>query len=276
MTDLSVAYIYGESLQITKKHAVRLVLTLFVFSLISGVASALVMPTDFWTDYVAAMQGDVRAAQRISDPALSQMALSYLVQSLLGIVLFTAFIAGPLGLIRGGGERPGLSWFKLPVMTYVKVLLYALFYGVVTVVGMAFVLIPGVYLALRLWQGFYYLVEHPEKGVMEAARWSWGATRGHVLELLGLIMVFILGMVALIIAFGIFAAISASVMAVSVAVGVTLLILSALVFIGAMLFIDAWYYLMATLTYTTLADALTPGVEQEPEAVTEFENEPES
>lgn len=276
MTDLSVAYIYGESLQITKKYAVRLVLTLFVFSLISGVASALVMPTDFWTDYVAAMQGDVRAAQRISDPALSQMALSYLVQSLLGIVLFTAFIAGPLGLVRGSGERPGLSWFKLPVMTYVKVLLYALFYGVVTVVGMAFVLIPGVYLALRLWQGFYYLVEHPEKGVMEAARWSWGATRGHVLELLGLIMVFILGMVALIIAFGIFAAISASVMAVSVAVGVTLLILSALVFIGAMLFIDAWYYLMATLTYTTLADALTPGVEQEPEAVTEFENEPES
>lgn len=82
-------------------------------------------------------------------------------------------------------------------------MLIASFISVIAVVvGFIFLIIPGIYIALRLSQAAYLIVDHKLSGI-EAIKTSWRITRGYTLQLLWLslllVIINVLGAIAVLV-----------------------------------------------------------------------------
>lgn len=243
--DLSISYIYGEAMNFAKKHAVAIVLFLVAMALIGLATSVVSMPSGFWTTYIDAIQGNARALERLNKMQEGFNPLM-LLQYAVSFVFTAALYNGVIAICRGTG-KVGLSSFNLPISTYVKFFGWYVLYVIIVIVGCICLIVPGVYLAIRLWQGGFFLVEHKDASITSAMKWSWRATKGRVLELLGLMMIGIVALVAVAIVGGILFAVLALLGTAGAVVGILVLCLAALVW-------EAVYYLANAMIYTTLAN----------------------
>lgn len=250
--DLSISYIYGEAINFAKKHLGAILLFLVAMGLV-GIASSLIsMPSGFWTTYIDAIQGNARALERLEkmqDGFNPLMLLQYAVS----FVFTAALYNGVIAICRGTG-KVSLNSFNLPIATYAKFLGWYVLYIIIVVVGCICLIVPGVYLAIRLWQAGFFLIEHKDASITSAMKWSWRATSGRVLELLGLMMIGIVALVAVAIVGGILFAVLALLGTAGAVVGILVLCLAALVW-------EAVYYLANAMIYTTLCDATMPSDE---------------
>lgn len=130
-------------------------------------------------------------------------ALAYLV---LSIIQYLVNIVIGMGLIRISLEFIGKAKPKIRDIVYykpiVKYVLASIITGIVVILGLVLLIIPGVILAIRL-QYTTYLIVDKNLGPIEAIKKSWSVTRGNTWNLfffgilLGLIN--ILGVVCLLV-----------------------------------------------------------------------------
>ncbi|MBI2022461.1 hypothetical protein HYS97_01275 [Candidatus Daviesbacteria bacterium] len=126
---------------------------------------------------------------------------------LFGLIAFIIKIVIDIGLIRialdfEGGKKPGFSDLVKDYKLAIKYFLSSFLYGLITGVGLILLIIPGIYLALRL-QFYSYLIVDKGFGPLQALKESWKLTKGKVIKLLlyGLLTIglYLLGVAALIV-----------------------------------------------------------------------------
>lgn len=195
--DLSISYIYGEAWDFAKKNIVPFLVYSLITAAIGFVVVAVSMPVGFWSAWLETVQGNTHAAARLSQMqnGLNPLQLlQYVVSAILAVPAYNAVI----GVCRGT-RKFDFDCVKLPVAVYCKYVLWYIVYVLIVILGTIFLIVPGVYLGVRLWQGGFYLIEHHDASLKQAMAWSWEATRGRVLELLGLLLIGIVGIIALMI-----------------------------------------------------------------------------
>lgn len=121
-----------------------------------------------------------------------------------------------LSLFLGGAMSVGLSYFFLNLLRKKPIRIEDIFYGfqnylptlvagvlLSIAVGLGFVLlvVPGIIIALGLSQTFFILADNPEMDGVEALKKSWSIMDGHKADYFVLVLLFILMVIAGILAF---------------------------------------------------------------------------
>lgn len=243
--DLSISYIYGEAWDFAKKNIIPFLVYSLITAVIGVVVVAVSMPTGFWSTYMEVLEGNTRAAARLQQMQGGFNALQllqYVVSAILMVPLYNAI----LGVCRGT-RKFGFDCVKLPAAVYLKFVLWYILYVLIVILGTLFLIVPGVYLGVRLWQGGFYLVEHHDASLKDAMAWSWDATRGRVLELLGLLIVGLVAIIALMIPCIILFVCLAPLGGVGIALG-------AFVLVAVAFFWEVVFYFANGVIYTTLCE----------------------
>jgi len=101
------------------------------------------------------------------------------------------------------GQTPVLDTYFDGFRNYLPTLILTLLIGVIVVVGLVFLIVPGILAAIGLSQAFYVLQDRPELGAEGALRESWRLTwtngRMWKVLLMGFLLLFVMlgGMLAL-------------------------------------------------------------------------------
>jgi len=136
--------------------------------------------------------------------------ISGIIVAVLCVILECLFVMGYLKncLQTIDGEEPQFSAYGQRSRKLPRFLLAFILFPALIAIGLALLIIPGVYLLLRL-QFFFASVIDDDAGMIESCKRSWNITKGHTLQLFVLMMIqlliFIVGTIAL--GIGIFAAI---------------------------------------------------------------------
>lgn len=172
MEDLSVSYIFGQAWDLTRKHLVPLlVATLLLFLITGGISFYAMIPP-------GGSLGDI--SQSTNQNPVGNL-ISAVINCIYGVGLLTAY----LRICRNQGTLD-FSCFNRPFSVYLKYFCVCLLSGIIICIGFLLLIVPGFYLAARLGLSAVRIIDEPETGVIDALKYSWNITRGHVLELIGL------------------------------------------------------------------------------------------
>lgn len=147
-------------------------------------------------------------------------------------------------LCREGGKFQA-AHLQLPALKFLKFTAVTLLYSIAVAFGFLLLILPGLYLLLRLFFAPFYVVSRDDAGIAEALRWSWERTQNVQLELLALALVTVGILVGTYIVLALPAAVLPSWAA---------QMLGDLVTIGVSVFI----LFVQTATFVTLADSAAP------------------
>lgn len=239
--DLSVSYIYGEAKALSKKHGLTIIGITFISMVVSAALMFLSMPEGYFDTYMRAMEGNahaLKALQQMQPNAFGAIA-QYIVSFFLSAVLYRALI----GYTRGR-EMTLVDAFKVPAMTFLKFIGTIFVVVLATVVGLVCLIIPGIYVAVRLIWAPMYIVEYPESSIKDAIVWSWRATAGHWIELFCLFLIAMVAVFAVVFLTAILGALGV--------ISSILSIVAILVGVIGMLGIIVWVNFAQTKTYCEL------------------------
>lgn len=106
------------------------------------------------------------------------------------------------------GEEPQFSAYGQQARKLITAIVAALLYSIVIAVGLIFLIIPGLYLVIRL-QFYLLLIVEEDCGIIESLQKSWELTRGQAMPLFALLFASICILIVGVILFfiGIFVAI---------------------------------------------------------------------
>lgn len=182
--NLSVSYIYGEALELTKKYGFRVLGLMLLLSVVLLGSMFLALPSGFFTDALVKVAGNPERIFELYGKMLPAIAVAAVV----GQFLYVGYYGYVIAIAREQ-EISFFGGFNRSALTYVKFFVVQLLSSLVMILGCVLFLLPGVYLGVRLcWAGFHVL-EAPECGIFEAFQWSWQKTDGQFLTLFGLFMV---------------------------------------------------------------------------------------
>lgn len=192
--DLSVSYIYGESWELATKHGLKVIALLLISIIVSVGMNLLTLSPDFISNYVDAISsGNAKAMERLatqSDSTNTLVAIGItLLQYAITFAISCATYALLIGCIRERCTSIMDAVKSLPITSYLKFIAAECLYGLVVFIGFILLVVPGVYLGIRLAWAPYYIAENKDASIGEAFRWSWQASEGRVLELIGLAFV---------------------------------------------------------------------------------------
>lgn len=245
--DFSVSYIFGEAWDLTKKHFFRFVLLQLFMGFVGLTCSIGAFGLDFWSVYFEALQGSTRAAQRMAVMAGNVPFYASVIPYLLDMLLMTPLFAAIIASCRGV-QAWGVEVFNRPLTTYLKVLAYLVAYFVIVILGLLLLIVPGIYLGVRLYFGAFYLVENKEASLGDAFSWAWRTSKEHVLELIGLSLVSLVLCVMCGIAFALLVLIGAL-------VGTAGICIAAVLALIVVLYAYVLVYLAMGMTYISLSDS---------------------
>lgn len=100
------------------------------------------------------------------------------------------------------GEEPQFSAYGQQARKIITYLITSLLVSLAVIIGTAFLIIPGIYLALRLQYSLTFIVEE-NTGIIDSIKRSWEITQGQVIKLLLLALTMIGIAIVGIILFGI-------------------------------------------------------------------------
>ncbi|MCF0236114.1 MAG: hypothetical protein HUK09_05330 [Bacteroidaceae bacterium] len=179
MNSLSIGDIFDQAWQHTKRHGLLLAVVFFVGTIILQSFSLLFLPAGYWD---AVTSGNVEALERMNTGFHPSSVITYVISLVLGLAIFVTI----LRLMRGTGGNFDLSSFKLPLSTYLKYLGVCLLLVLAVGLGLVLLVVPGIYLAVRLYFAPLYILDHPEASIEDAFKFTWRATDGKFFTLLGL------------------------------------------------------------------------------------------
>ena len=81
------------------------------------------------------------------------------------------------------GEEPQFSAYGQMTRRIVKTFLASLIYAIIVTIGLCLLIVPGIYLILRL-QFYIFSIVDEDSGIVESLKRSWEITKGHALPLL--------------------------------------------------------------------------------------------
>ena len=138
------------------------------------------------------------------------MTISSIVVCILCFLLFGLF---QLGYLKNcfqalDGEEPQFSAYGQESRKLLSYLIAYIIYSVIIIIGFALLILPGLYLLLRL-QFYYASMVDENAGIIESFKRSWEITKGHTLVLfvlaLMMLLIILIGEIALFV--GVFIAI---------------------------------------------------------------------
>jgi hypothetical protein len=100
------------------------------------------------------------------------------------------------------GDEPQFSAYGQQAGKLVTYIASSIIYGIVVTIGLCLLIIPGIYIALRLQFYTAYIVEE-DAGILDSLQRSWELTQNHVLSLFLLALIMMLFIFAGIILLGI-------------------------------------------------------------------------
>lgn len=177
--NLTISDVFSEAWSLTKRHGLTFAVIFFLVWFFSLALEGTIMPMEYWR---GVFSNDIAMINRYSGMG----GWRNFVYSFFQLLVSIGVIVAMLGLARGG--RKGLTWscYRLSISTYLKYVGYMILVGIIVFVGSVFLILPGIYLWVRLAFGQVYLLDHPDADIDEAFRFSWRATEGKEFSLLGL------------------------------------------------------------------------------------------
>lgn len=181
--------------ELTKANLGQIVL--FGLALV-GVSFVVAIPFEIAV-YALAGQSSEEAAMRGGAAGLLAI-LGGLVQQILSIFLGLGATKYCLNLLRG--TNPAISDIFSGGPHLLNAILATIIYFAAVMIGLVLLIIPGIYIAIRL-GAHQILIVDQKMGPIEALKESWEITRGNVLSMIGLglvgLLVIIAGMLAVLV-----------------------------------------------------------------------------
>jgi uncharacterized membrane protein len=172
MSTLSISSVVGSAWTHFKQHGSSVLVILFVYCLISFCLGAI--------------------STALAEGTTAIIILFSLFQSVVNTILALGFYRVLLDIVDGG--TPELS--RLFSQTNTTLILHSIVgsiaLGLAVVIGLIFLILPGLYMIFRLQFFSLILLEQDEPKFLEALKESWRLTEGHVLDLVGLFIISIL------------------------------------------------------------------------------------
>jgi len=129
-----------------------------------------------------------------SDPANpGGVLISNLISTIIGVLFSLGYTKNLFQAMNG--EEPQFSAYGQESRKFIKAFLAGLLYAIVVVIGICLLVIPGIYLALRL-QFYIPFIVDEDAGIMESLKRSWAITDKQVTKLL-LVMLAMIGIILL-------------------------------------------------------------------------------
>lgn len=172
MQDLSVSYIFGQAWELTKKNFLNLVLGFFLIVIVELILMSALNFNTF-------MNAFSNSTNIESNPAVSL--LTYIISSCLSV----GFLTGCFRICRNEGTF-NFNCYSRTFSVYLKYICTIILISVIIGIGFVLLIIPGIYLTARLMLAPVRVIDNEETGIIEALKYSWNATNGHALELIGL------------------------------------------------------------------------------------------
>lgn len=188
--DLSVSYIYGEAWELTKKHGLKVLALLCISIIVSIGANLISLPNDAIATYTNAIEsGNTRSLERMAQVSSSPNTAVSLIQYIVSFIISCMTYALLIGCVRGRCTSIVSAIQSIRAVTYLKFIVVECLYALMIIVGIIFLIVPGIYLGVRFAWAPYYIVEHQDATIGQSLRWSWDASKDHVLELIGLALI---------------------------------------------------------------------------------------
>lgn len=171
--------------EVSKRHWGALVGIYFIGGVIGSIPSSAIQSQQYYVLLAELAKGNTEGVQAAANPNFVGIIVAYI----LAIVLSTIVSVVLFKYIHKILADKDISDFtqilkdaiKITPMAFVKNLLY----GLVCTLGMVFFLLPGIYLAVRLYFVIYLSAIHPELTIEETFKKSWKMTDGRFLQLFG-------------------------------------------------------------------------------------------
>lgn len=189
MKTINISEVISQAWELTKKN------WLFTLVIIIGISIV--------TNVISSIMGTANTAQIISllqqpnpDPVAilgiyTSMIPTAAVSNFLQMILLVGLYQYLLNASRGNNELSLDNW-KQPIMVYVNIIITGIVVGLITLIGVAFCIVPGLYLYARLQFAPYYLLDHKEANIGDAISASWNMTSSSAFSLIGLMLLFVL------------------------------------------------------------------------------------
>ena len=189
MNDISVSKIFGKAWELFKEHSSDLVVFTFVYVILSSIISVIDTLTE-------------------SSPFLIVLIIS-IVCGIAQMILALGFNSILLNTVDGSKSNLQELFSKTNPTLIFQYIVGSILAGVAIVIGFIFLIIPGIYLAIRFQFFTLCMLEQEVPDCGKALNESWNMTEGHVLDLFSLgilsLCLVILGIIALMV--GLFVAI---------------------------------------------------------------------
>ena len=177
MITLSVGDVLERAWALTKKFGIKLALLFLLFYIVIGGLAYVATPTD----QVVSLQPHTALS---AEELLAGFTWANLVISILSFVFSIGIYTAALRMTRGSEENIQISDFVKPFTFYVKLFAMSLLVVIIVGTGLVLLVLPGIYLLVRLIWAQFYLIENPEASISESISASWKATEGKELTLL--------------------------------------------------------------------------------------------
>lgn len=189
MKDISVSNIFNKAWEIFKENGSDIVVLTIVYIVLSSVISVIDSMSED-SNFIIALVFSIACG-------ITQM------------ILALGYYRMLLNAIDSKKSKLSILFEQRDPLLVLHYIIGSIVAGVAIVIGFVFLIIPGIYLAIRLQYFTYCVLEQEDKDCIKALNESWKMTEGHVLDLfaLGCLAFFtiILGLIALVV--GLFVAI---------------------------------------------------------------------
>lgn len=196
---LSISNVLGQGWELFKKYWMFAFIVLGV-SIVIDIVQSIFTPANYQlilTDMVSDMQTNPNKVYEYLPLLYGGTAkIGSIVAYIVKMICAAGITSMIMMIIKGITNDISFQAFAMPFEVYVKYLIVDFLTNLITVIGLCFCIIPGIYLGLRLKFATYYIIDNPKAEIGEAIKYSWKITKGNVCNLLLLSIVFILLVIA--------------------------------------------------------------------------------
>ena len=174
----SATDIIGNACSIMNKNLLMFLIVYILMEIVSSIFNSFAAPNlSMFTTYKASELQELYSM--LSNTYLSPWAwVSVLVQVVFMVGLST------MAFNAIDGKKAGFDAFKMPIEVYLKFIATWIIYVFIVCVGLAFCILPGIFLAIRLEFTPFYMIDK-NLSIDEAFKESWRNTSGNFWHLLG-------------------------------------------------------------------------------------------
>lgn len=163
MNNISISNIVSEAWTLFKEHASSIIVILLVYLVTNSIISFIGV----------AVMGD----------SILITFIFQIIQSIIGIILALGFNRILLNIINGESYEVNTLFSQTNFSLVLNTIIGSVVIGIAIIVGLVFLILPGLYIAFRLQFFNYALLEQETPNFSDAIKTSWDMTKGHVIDL---------------------------------------------------------------------------------------------